>query len=287
MVLRCRAIGIFLAGAVVGFGVAQGRAPSSAQAGAVTVPRSEVQLVNGREESTPHPAGNAARPVVAPSLQEAGTPSRRAARAALPITVLITGDGVYGAGFFVGPNHVLTCWHVVEKMKSIHLSVPAGPEQTARVVDSDPSLDLAVLEIDAAQQAHPQLRSVTSLELGDAAFSMGAPRRMGFSLSSGIVSYVGRSYDGVLYLQTDIPTNNGSSGGPVLDAEGRVIGISSFILRDSQGLAFALPIDYAVERFAKYFAERLDSAEFDAWKAERAPAVAKLAARPAARPLSP
>jgi S1-C subfamily serine protease len=286
MVLRSRAIGIFLAGAVVGFGVAQGRAPSSAQAGAVAVPRSEVQLVNGREESSLPPAGNAVRPV-APALQEAGTPSRRAARAALPITVLITGDGVYGAGFFVGPNHVLTCWHVVEKMKSIRLSVPAGPEHPARVVDRDPALDLAVLETDLAQRGYPQLSSVTSLELGDAAFSMGAPRRMGFSLSSGIVSYVGRSYDGVFYLQTDIPTNNGSSGGPVLDAEGRVIGISSFILRDSQGLAFALPIDYAVQRFAKYFAERLNSAEFDAWKAERAPVDVKLAARPATKPLSP
>jgi S1-C subfamily serine protease len=284
MVLRSRAIGIFLAGAVVGFGVAQGKATSSAEAGAAAVPRSEVQLVNGREESTLHPA--AVRPV-APPVQDVGPPSRRAARAALPITVLITGDGVYGAGFFVGPNHVLTCWHVVEKMKSIRLSVPAGPEHTARVVDRDPGLDLAVLETDLAQQAQPQLRSVTSLELGDAAFSMGAPRRMGFSLSSGIVSYVGRSYDGVFYLQTDIPTNNGSSGGPVLDAEGRVIGISSFILRDSQGLAFALPIDYAVQRFAKYFAERLDSAEFDAWKAERAPAGAELAARPAIKPLSP
>lgn len=265
-----------MVGASVGFGVAQVKASGFPEVRAVS--RAEVQLTNGREPPRPTRAPNSDRSAAAPA--ESLTPARRAARAALPITVSITGDGVYGAGFFIDANHVLTCLHVVERMKSIRLSMADGPEQAARIVDRDAALDLAVLETDVPRPAHAKLGSVGSVALGDPAFSMGAPRKMGFSLSSGIVSFVGRSYDGVLFVQTDIATNSGSSGGPVLDGEGRVIGVSSFILRDSQGLAFALPIDYAHQRFAKYFAERLDTSSFDAWKAERRTNATKLAAVP-------
>ncbi len=224
----------------------------------------DVALAPARHSGTPASSLSAAR-----HGREKSSPARRAARAALPITAWVTDGSVYGAGFLIDEHHLLTCLHVVEKMKTIRVSVAEGPEESGQVVEQDAILDLAIVSTAVRHTNHAELASVTSLMPGDPAFSMGSPRKLGFSLSSGVVSYVGRRYDDVLYLQTDIPTNPGSSGGPVLDGDGRVIGIASFILRETQGLAFALPIDYAYERFRKYFAARLDEASFDAWKAER------------------
>jgi S1-C subfamily serine protease len=69
-----------------------------------------------------------------------------------------------------------------------------------------------------------------------------------------MVSFPNRLLEGVEYVQTDLPINEGNSGGPLVNREGRVVGIVSFILRESQGLSFALPIDRAVTRFAAYLA---------------------------------
>jgi S1-C subfamily serine protease len=67
-----------------------------------------------------------------------------------------------------------------------------------------------------------------------------------------MVSFPNRFLDGVEYIQTDLPINVGNSGGPLVDDEGNLIGIVSFILRDSQGISFALPIDRAVARFGEH-----------------------------------
>lgn len=67
-----------------------------------------------------------------------------------------------------------------------------------------------------------------------------------------MVSFPNRLLEGVEYVQTDLPINEGNSGGPLVNHEGRVVGIVSFILRESQGLSFALPIDRAVKRFAAH-----------------------------------
>jgi serine protease Do len=83
-------------------------------------------------------------------------------------------------------------------------------------------------------------------------YAFGAPRKMAFSMSRGMVSYTGRDFEGLSYMQIDLALNGGSSGGPIVNSYGEVVGISSFILKKSQGLSFALPIDYARERFARY-----------------------------------
>jgi S1-C subfamily serine protease len=180
-------------------------------------------------------------------------PARRVARAAALSTAYIRGNGVYGAGIVMNERYVLTCLHVVAEMKSIEISIGEGPLGAAEVVERDAELDLAVLRLVVPAPVVPRFASVTSVQVGDLLYAMGAPRKMSFSLSRGIASYVGRLYDGAYYLQTDIPTNGGSSGGPVLDEQARVVAISSFILRDAQGLSFALPIDYARRRFSEYF----------------------------------
>jgi S1-C subfamily serine protease len=88
--------------------------------------------------------------------------------------------------------------------------------------------------------------------------------------------------DGARYLQTDLPINDGNSGGPVVNARGELVGLMSFILRRAQGLSFALPANYAVERFTKIAAPHGDPsylARFRRWKSQ-ATATAHLDAAP-------
>jgi S1-C subfamily serine protease len=231
----------------------------------------EVVRVRGTDVSSEKVAPQAPPPATSePSrpVERQGSP-RQVARSALAVTLWIRGEGVYGAGVAISEQHVLTCFHVVEKMKRVRVSSADGSVSDAQVVAEDRELDLAMLKLSTPRPTHAKLASVSELEMGDPVFAMGTPRKMGFSLTSGIVSYAGRRYANVYYVQTDIPTNGGSSGGPVLDEQGRVIGISSFILRDSQGLAFALPIDYAYRRFRAYFAESLELSPFAAWLGAR------------------
>jgi S1-C subfamily serine protease len=95
---------------------------------------------------------------------------------------------------------------------------------------------------------------------------------MYFSVSRGMVSFPNRFLDGVEYIQTDLPINVGNSGGPLVDREGRVVGIVSFILKDSQGISFALPIDRALARFAKALQGDTPVASPSATSPEPAPA---------------
>ena len=149
---------------------------------------------------------------------------------------------------------VLTCWHVVEDQSEIQVTLSDGSEHRARVRGYDAKLDVALLQIDAQGLAVAQAGDAHALEAGDDVFALGAPRKMAFSISRGMVSFAERDVEGVRYLQTDLPLNPGNSGGPVVNASGEVVGLASFVLRESQGISFALPIRYAQERFATLLA---------------------------------
>ena len=192
-------------------------------------------------------------PPAEPSVQvrETERPSPSAiARRALDFTAFVRAGSVYGAGALLDrKGHVLTCRHVVRDLDRVTVAFADGSTFDARVVDRDADLDLALLEIAPGARGLPEPASIASVEPGDELFALGAPRKMAFSLARGMASYVGRPYGGAYYLQSDLPMNAGSSGGPVLNDRGQLIGIASFVLRDSEGLAFALPIDYAYRRF--------------------------------------
>lgn len=275
-----RLVAIFIVGALVGAFASSlpGRDPGPvAVAGSLplAVAESETAKVNGGSERSARAVATEADVSPARMLAEEPAPARAAfsgrtvAGTALSVTASVKGNGVFGAGIVIGARHVLTCLHVVDDMRSIQVSIAEGANEPAKIVERDAALDLAVLELETPRSQHASLGSAAGMQMGDRVFAMGAPKNLMFSLNSGIVSYVGRRYSDVYYLQTDIPTNSGSSGGPVLDERGRVIALSSFILRGSQGLSFALPIDYAYQRFARYFADRLNVQTFESWLATR------------------
>jgi S1-C subfamily serine protease len=171
---------------------------------------------------------------------------------ALRQTVLIEGDGSYGSGIVLVPKRglILTNWHVVEDMKAPRVTFFDGKSGFARVVDSDKGLDLALLQGPATDAPAPEIGDAIDLRAAQPLYAIGSPRKLGFTVSRGIVSYMGRNMDGTRFIQTDLPINEGNSGGPVITSRGCVVGVMSFILRRSTGLAFALPINYAIERFA-------------------------------------
>ncbi len=173
---------------------------------------------------------------------------------ALDYTVTLDGDGVYGAGVLIDPvaGLVVTNWHVVEDMKSPRASFRDGSSTAARVIDFDRDLDLALLRIAPQKnRAAPAWGEADKLRPGDELYAIGAPRHLAFTVSRGIVSFVGRAFEGTRYVQTDLPINDGNSGGPVVNARGELVGLMTFVYKRAQGLSFALPIAYARARFAK------------------------------------
>jgi S1-C subfamily serine protease len=270
---------IFTAGLLVGaalcalsFSLALARTPQEApdviakvagwDGAAASTPRTQPTSSPTSAPASPHRERLGSAPALGsgasgPAKAMASAPERRSAsqiaEGALGFTVYVRGGRVYGAGLLLDDKgHVLTCEHVIAGVEQLVVSFSDGSTHDAVLVESDPKLDLALLRIDADRVPGLEPAAVSSVQLGDDVFSVGAPRKMAFSLGRGMVSFIGRAFDGVYYLQTDLAMNGGSSGGPVLNDRGQVIALSSFVLRDSEGLAFALPIEYAYRRFAAH-----------------------------------
>jgi putative serine protease PepD len=167
-----------------------------------------------------------------------------------------TGEGGgSGSGFVLdGEGYILTNEHVVEGAQSVRVRFTEGGPVSARVVGTDASSDLALLKIDAGEQRLTPLTlgSSKTLKVGQPAIAIGSPFRLQGTLTTGVVSAIGRSIAGVgnfpidNVVQTDAAINPGNSGGPLLDASGRVIGVNAQIASASganDGVGFAIPVD--------------------------------------------
>jgi putative serine protease PepD len=181
---------------------------------------------------------------------------KRAYRGVVQITVRTTqtvptpwgGDSqtseAQGSGFVVSADgRIVTNEHVVEGASSITVKFWNGKTYAARVVESDASLDLAVLKVDAPGSVlHPlTLADSSDVQVGDAVVAIGSPFGLSETVTSGIVSAVHRRITATNNatianaIQTDAAINHGNSGGPLLNAEGQVIGVNSQIESDSGG----------------------------------------------------
>ncbi len=163
-----------------------------------------------------------------------------------------------GSGVIVTPDgYILTNNHVVEGADELKVSLPQpdGREFTAKVIGADPKTDVAVIKIGATELPTLTLADSDRLRVGDIVFAVGNPLAVGETVTMGIVSAKERQI-GLLsdvsgyenYIQTDAAINMGNSGGALVDAKGRLIGINSAILspsRGSIGLGFAIPINLA------------------------------------------
>ena len=161
-------------------------------------------------------------------------------------------EGV-GSGFIVDPSGlVVTSHHVVRGADSVMVTLQDGRKLEAQVVGADPKTDLALLDIDAGQ-ALPVVEFGNSdrTRVGDWVVAVGNPFGLGGTVTAGIVSARGRDigagpYDD--YLQLDAPINRGSSGGPLFDRTGRVVGVNTAIFSPTGGhvgIGFAIPANVA------------------------------------------
>jgi S1-C subfamily serine protease len=170
----------------------------------------------------------------------------------------VTNEGaVQGSGFvynFQGRNVILTNYHVVEGTNSLSVTFSNGHGYAATILGSDPYSDLAVVSVNdaPASEFHPlQIVASSTLREGDPVIAIGNPYGLVGSLTTGVVSALGRSitedtaggYAIANIIQASTPINPGNSGGPLLNAVGNVVGITTAIVSDSQGLGFAIPSD--------------------------------------------
>ncbi len=158
-----------------------------------------------------------------------------------------------GSGVIVSPNgYILTNNHVIEGADNIEVSLNDQRKARARIIGVDPDTDLAVLKVELERLPVVVLGNSDELEIGDLVLAIGNPFGVGQTVTSGIVSALGRNQLGINvfenFIQTDAAINPGNSGGALVDIQGRLLGINTAIYSrsgGSMGIGFAIPVSTA------------------------------------------
>ena len=190
-------------------------------------------------------------------------------------TALIARQHAVGSGVIVDPDgYIMTNAHVVEGAQRIRVALPLPPGESPvavpvgkrRLVDAkllgvSKEADLALLKIDENNLPTLSLESQHPVRVGELVFAVGSPEGLQNSVTMGVVSAIDRQADPdrpINYIQTDAPINPGNSGGPLVDMDGAVVGLNTFILTQgggSEGLGFAIParvLNFVYRSLRKY-----------------------------------
>lgn len=154
-----------------------------------------------------------------------------------------------GSGFLVrADGYIYTNYHVLEGADRIDVKLKDGREFQAKVVGTDEKTDIAVIKIEATNLPVAQFADSDKVRVGQFAFAIGAPFKLDYTFTYGVISGKGRSkllatggYSISDYLQTDASINPGNSGGPLCDIDGKVVGMNTLINGLNRGLGFAIP----------------------------------------------
>ena len=158
-----------------------------------------------------------------------------------------------GSGFIWSSDGIIvTNNHVIEGASRITVIFSDRTELRARLIGVDPDSDVAVLRVDANHLASAPIGTSADLMIGETVVAVGNPFGLSGTVTTGVVSALGRSVPSkeqgrtfTDFIQTDASINPGNSGGPLLNIEGKVVGINTAILGNAQGIGFAIPVDRA------------------------------------------
>jgi S1-C subfamily serine protease len=177
----------------------------------------------------------------------------RVAKEASEAVVQITGIGPDGrpagggSGFIISSDgFVITNHHVINRTEQVSVTLQDGRAMGAKIIGADPATDVAVLQVHAEGLRRLSFGNSAALQVGQIAIAVGNPFGFQYTVTTGVVSALGRtlrSESGRLIddvIQTDAALNPGNSGGPLLDSNGKVIGMNTALIRGAQGLCFAV-----------------------------------------------
>ncbi len=164
-----------------------------------------------------------------------------------------------GSGVILRPDgYILTNNHVVHEASRIDVRLKNGKSFPARLVGTDSATDLAMLKIDARGLPQAEFGSSEKARVGQFVLAIGSPFGLDYTVTTGVLSAKGRGGIGVNeiedYLQTDASINPGNSGGPLVNLQGRVLGINTMIIGRGSGIGFAIPSEIA-QRVARQLIE--------------------------------
>lgn len=157
--------------------------------------------------------------------------------------MLADGNEAQGSGFFIDNEGTLvTNYHVIDEAVNGHVALSDGEAHVILgVKDWNETLDLAVLEVDCRDNPYLEV-STRKVQTGESIYTLGAPLGLEYTFSNGMISNSSRIIDGVQCIQITAPISPGNSGGPLINAEGKVIGVNTFVYEEGQNLNFAVDI---------------------------------------------
>jgi S1-C subfamily serine protease len=157
-----------------------------------------------------------------------------------------------GSGFIISSDgYIITNNHVIEDAHNLQVAFAGGEELNATLIGADPSTDIAVIKVYDGDLKTLQFANSDLIEPGQIAIAIGNPMGLQHTVTAGVVSAVGRTLratNGRLIddiIQTDAAMNPGNSGGPLVNSEGRVIGVNTAVISSAQGLCFAVSANLA------------------------------------------
>ena len=155
-------------------------------------------------------------------------------------------------------GEILTNFHVIEYRQTIKITLHGGQTETATILATDASRDLAILDISGESHSHLTIQDNVASEIGDIVYALGYPLSSNYTVTSGVISAITKRVPTVNrnawnktehnFIQTDAPLNPGNSGGPLINYEGTLVGINTSRIEDHNnrivvGIGFAILVD--------------------------------------------
>ncbi|MBF0439633.1 MAG: serine protease, partial [Magnetococcales bacterium] len=158
-------------------------------------------------------------------------------------SILKDGSVLLGSGFFITKDTIASVAHQIKNAKKITVTLHDGNQSTVFPLLIHEEWDISILKTPPTQNAGLALATNSLPTLGEEAFTIGCPLEQGHTLSKGVITNPKVTIEEKVLVQSDLAINNGNSGGPLLNAQGKVIGVIMGSWKDGVNLNFAVPVE--------------------------------------------